>query len=335
MHERMSCVVDYNDIKDISRILIEADLQPVQGDRFQPTGFPDLGAATYRIPTTGSNALLVESAQSMANRLEAVCLDSSQKSLVEILKGIPFVTVKGPDDKVLTNSVLEAHRLSSAYILEGKDQKIMNKIKEAVGIKEKDQEADLEMFSKLHQFLFETDTNSLLHGIFFAKSELAGGRLKIPRALSAFIEATETDEVLSGGAKIDIVNPSTEEGSDASTGFGNIPFSRMEYSAKKITAYFNIDVSQIVKYSIKDDDAKVLLLVLALWKIRKFLDSGLRLRTACDFEQKGELRIVKPSNFTIPPIDDLEEQIKKLIDKFKNEFESLDITYKKSNKKKK
>ena len=51
------------------RILVEADLVPVQGQRFQPTGFADLGAAVYTLPD-GTRMLLVESAQSMANRLE-------------------------------------------------------------------------------------------------------------------------------------------------------------------------------------------------------------------------------------------------------------------------
>ncbi len=51
------------------RLLIEADLQPVQGARFQPTGFPDLGAAEFDGPD-GRRMLLVESAQSVANHLE-------------------------------------------------------------------------------------------------------------------------------------------------------------------------------------------------------------------------------------------------------------------------
>jgi len=34
-------------LKGVPRLLLEVELQPVQGDRFQPTGFPDLGAAIY------------------------------------------------------------------------------------------------------------------------------------------------------------------------------------------------------------------------------------------------------------------------------------------------
>ena len=325
--------MDYEDIKDTSRILIEVELKPTQGDRFQPTGFPDLGAATYTIPTDGSNALLVESAQSMANRLEDVCLDDSKKRLVDVLEGIPFVTVKRDDGTMLTNSILEAHRLGSAYILEG-DENMIDDIKKEVGITKDRNEADLDMFSKLHNFLFKKDTNSLLHGIFLAKSDLAGGRLKVPRALSGFIEATGVKEVLSGGTKIDIVNPSTDDDANASTGFGNIPFSRMEYSAKNITAYFNIDVSQILKYGI-NKDAQILLVLLALWKIRRFLDVGLRLRTACDLVQEKELRVTRPERFIVPSFEELEKQIKELISKFKDDFEPTTLKYTKSKQKKK
>ena len=37
-------------LKDQPRLLLKAALQPIQGTRFQPTGFPDLGAATYDGP---------------------------------------------------------------------------------------------------------------------------------------------------------------------------------------------------------------------------------------------------------------------------------------------
>lgn len=62
-------------LKDQPRLLLQARLKPLQDTRFQPTGFPDLGAATYDGPD-GRKMLLVESTQSMANRLEAVCWDT-------------------------------------------------------------------------------------------------------------------------------------------------------------------------------------------------------------------------------------------------------------------
>jgi CRISPR-associated protein Csb1 len=77
----------YNSTKSTRRILIEANLFPLQGDRFQPTGFPDLGAAEYVTPD-GREMLLVESAQSMANRMETVCWDEKTSGLLPPINGI-------------------------------------------------------------------------------------------------------------------------------------------------------------------------------------------------------------------------------------------------------
>ena len=90
--------LDLLSLENAPRLLIEVPLQPVQGSRFQPTGFPDLGAATYSgIRQENGEAvftvdsLLVESAQSMANHLEMACWNEAEGDLVEPLKGLPFV----------------------------------------------------------------------------------------------------------------------------------------------------------------------------------------------------------------------------------------------------
>src|SRR3954469_22722793 len=112
-------------LKDAPRVLIEAALKPVAGTRIQPTGFPDLGPATYDAPTDDGGTvptLLVESAQSMANRLEAGCWDDATDDLVPELKGLPYVKVKLSglgDGSDTTNSFLEFHRLNSPYIMSG------------------------------------------------------------------------------------------------------------------------------------------------------------------------------------------------------------------------
>ncbi len=67
----MSGAIEFDKLEGAPRLMVEATLEPVQGERFQPTGFPDLGPATYTLPD-GTGKLLVESAQSMANRLEVV-----------------------------------------------------------------------------------------------------------------------------------------------------------------------------------------------------------------------------------------------------------------------
>ena len=42
--------LDLSPLADAPRLLVEANLKPVQGTRFQPTGFPGLGAASYNGP---------------------------------------------------------------------------------------------------------------------------------------------------------------------------------------------------------------------------------------------------------------------------------------------
>ena len=102
------------------RILMQAPLKPVQGKRFQPTGFPDLGAAVYDVPGENgapTQTVLVESAQSVANRLEYVCWDEGAGSIHSAVAGMPYVSVTLWDSRGATNSLLEAHRLNSPYII--------------------------------------------------------------------------------------------------------------------------------------------------------------------------------------------------------------------------
>lgn len=303
--------MDLSAIKAARRLLLEVDLAPLQGDRFQPTGFPNLGHATYARPSDDSRSLLVESAQSMANRLEAVYFDGDRSELVEVLKGMPFIRVTSESGEPITNSLLESHRTNSAYILEGDDRTVERAILSELAI-DKKTEVDLKIMSRLHKFLLARDPNALVHGVFFAKPALAGGRLRIPRALSSFIEATGVEEAPSGGVKIDIVDPGSDDDKNAKKGFGNVPFPRVEYTAKKITAYFNLDVAQIQNYAISDD-GKDFLLCLALWKMLRFLEGGLRLRTACDLRQTGEITVAHPAGCALPTLPDLEERLRELV----------------------
>jgi CRISPR-associated protein Csb1 len=104
---------DLSPVENEPRILMEVELQPLLGQRFQPTGFPNLGAATYELPD-GTPMLLLESAQSVANRLEAVCWNASKDDLIKELEGLPYVRVD-LGDYGETNTLLEFHRLNSPY----------------------------------------------------------------------------------------------------------------------------------------------------------------------------------------------------------------------------
>ncbi len=284
------------------RLLLKAALRPVLGTRFQPTGFPDLGAATFDGPG-GEKMLLVESAQSMANRLERVCWDDTANDWVAPLKGLPAVKVVDKSSAPLTNSVLEAHRLNSPYILEGKDRSFFDALRRELDIPE----LGAVNLRKLAAALLKYDINALLHGVFLAKKEIAGGRMRLPRALTAFIEAAGVSTVASGGVKNDAINPS----GDTAKGFGNVPFHREEFTGT-ITAFFNLDLALIRGFGL-GGKVEALLIAMALFKIQRFLRHGLRLRTACDLDLRDGLLTERPAGFAVPPLEDLETALPALI----------------------
>ncbi len=295
--------LNLNPLKDTPRLLMEVDLQPVQGTRFQPTGFPDLGAAEYPAPEGDGRMLLVESAQSMANRLEAVCWDETKEDWIEPLQGLPYVQVRDKEGKILTSSVLEAHRLNSPYIVNADGFK---PIQDDIGFSEK---APFNARRQLPPVLMKYDAASLLHGVFLEK---VGGVVRLPRVLSAFIEAAGVKVAASGGVKVDRVQPTKGgEGKTAKEGYGNVPYARDEYVADRITAYFNLDLSQIRAFGLGEAEER-LLMALGLFKIRRFLETGLRLRTACDLECHG-LRVTRPDGFEVPTLAELEGELPGLI----------------------
>ena len=290
------------------RLLLSVPLRPVQGHRFQPTGFPDLGAATYQAPIDENHSvscLLVESPQSMANRLESTIWDSASNELIDCCQGLSYVRVNDPDGNYLTSSIEEAHRLNSVYIETADNGDFHKKLKEETGFDDKRPVNRARFLETVLRY----DCNSLLHGVFL---ESVGGRLRVARAVSAFIEADNVEVVASGGVKNDHVRPGTESGSGktAAEGYGNVPFPREEYAAERITAYFNLDLAQIRGYGLPEP-AERLLIALGLYKIAALLDGDLRLRTACDLvvAADGIIEADRPSGFTFPNTATLEEEV--------------------------
>lgn len=281
------------------RVLFAVPLAPLQGQRFQPTGFPGLGAATYQTPE--GTSLLVESAQSMANRLESTVWDTAVNDVKEPLKGISHVRVERKDRSFLTDTILEAHRLNSPYLLEESSKKFFNELKEALG----GLEAGPIDRKKLATTLLNYDVGSLLHGVFLAKKELAGGRLRVTRAVSAFVEADGVRVAPSGGVKNDHVNPS----GDTKAGFGNVPFSRDEYTADRIILYANLDLAQIRGYAL-GAKAERLLQLLVLYKLRALLDGSLRFRAACDLRAATDTIVAtSPEGFALPSLAALTREL--------------------------
>lgn len=298
------------------RVLLEAELKPIQTARFQPTGFPDLGPARYKAGDV--DMILVESPQSVANRMELACWNVPAERLIDALEGLPYVRVVGEQGKMLTSSILESHRLNSPYILEGEDKSVFNMLKSELA------QFDLGAVNprKLASVLFRFDPGSLLHGIFLAKKDLAGGRLRLPRLISGFIEAAKASPAESGGVKNDHVDPR----GDTKKGFGNVPYHRTEFTADRITAFFNLDLALLRSYGLPSE-AERLLIALALFKIRRFLWTGLRLRTACDLEPAGEgLRVTRPDGVELPSEDALLAECSTLIAACREHFANPPIT---------
>ncbi|AFA74566.1 CRISPR-associated protein, GSU0053 family [Gordonia polyisoprenivorans VH2] len=266
--------------RDIRKYLLE----PVVGSRFQPTGFPDLGAATYDGPG-GDTRLLVESVQSLANHLEGTTWDEAAQQPVSTVEAIPYVRVVDADGGFLTSSRLEAHRLASAYVLDAKDGGVefRKTLVERFGLV-KNKPLDLR---KVYSEIYALDPLSLLHGVFFAQGSWPW-QPKISRAVSAFIEAEGVNSAVSGGVKKDSVNNNLDKdaGRTSDRGYGMVPHHRTEYTADKITLFVVIDEQQIHSYGLPES-ATELLLALADWEVATLLDGGLRLRTACDFEVIG------------------------------------------------
>lgn len=271
------------------------ELRAVPSDRFQPTGFPDLGAAKFEKPVGSSewvDAILVESAQSMANRFEAVGWNEALQQPVSTLEGLPWIKVVAEDDgRYLTSSRTEAHRLASAFVKESMNADGEDMVTSIGGLLELSDDTPLAA-SRIAAAVFALDPLCLIHGVFFADAKWPG-QPKVARALTGFIEAVDVREAYSGGVKRDDVRHKIGEGDSGSAeGYGHVPYHRTEYTARSITLYVSIDIGQIEAYGLSRE-ATDLLLAVARWEVRTLLDSGLRLRTACEFEPRHDSQTIE------------------------------------------
>ena len=145
--------------------------------------------------------ILLETSQSVANRLEHTCLENNGPEIKKELSGLPYVRVRlaGASQSV-TSSLIEAHRLNSPFIISDAGFKDT-----FVKLAEYGKNKPLD-WNKMSRAIFYFDPNSLLHGLFMANLE--DGRIKSPRALTGFIEAEDIREAASGGVKNNPLDPS-------------------------------------------------------------------------------------------------------------------------------
>lgn len=264
---------------------IQARLEPVgEGARFQPAGFPQIGHVIYRAPVRVGRywveepVCIVDSAASMANHLETVCLaDPHGVELHPQLQGLPYVLCETETGRVVTSSLKEGHRLASDYFLDATldGRQFREVLREAAGVVEvkKDKaywvypESQWNIFSAV----FRYDPNSLVHGVLFAREQI-----KLSRILSAVMEAHGASRVGSSGVKFDRLGKTTS---------GQPIFAVDEETAQEIRATFLLDLALLRSYGRNDlglsDVQKRLLLEFGLWKVTRLLEKPFRFRSNC------------------------------------------------------
>ena len=273
-----------------NRLVIQATLKPVAGKtRFQPAGFPEIGHVIYDAPG-GRKVCIVDSAASMANHLETVCVNPFDQTLVDDLAGLPYVQCVTGDkkDEVVVTSLSEGHRLASSYFLEGKrlaGEALLGKTfgeelrddADKFGLRnlEKKTHPLPAQWWSIFRTIFRYDPNSLVHGILFPALGI-----KLPRVLTATLDAFDAARVGSAGVKFDKLGK---------TNSGQPIFAKDEETASDIRATLVVDLSLIRSFGRGEDKGlndkqKELLLGLALWKIGRLLGSSFRFRSECDLE---------------------------------------------------
>jgi CRISPR-associated protein Csb1 len=291
-----------------ARLVVDAQLSPVVGSTFQPTGFANLGAAEFRRADgtpEGNPSLLVESVQSLPTHMEALAFDPAAREPISLLADLPWLDIVAADDaRHLTSSREEPHRLAAAYVrdatLDG--QSGLELVRERLGLRPR---TPLD-WRAIYAAIFQLDPLCLVHGVFFSSPGFHGNP-KVRRALTAVIEAHGVRPVVSGGLKRDDVQFSPGKEHGAGEGYGFVPFGREEYTADEIVFTASIDLTQLRGYGL-DAAATRLLTLLAIWDVVALLDGPLRLRTACDL-QVDSVVVRLPAGFELPTREDLEAEI--------------------------
>ncbi|MEJ7894596.1 MAG: type I-U CRISPR-associated RAMP protein Csb1/Cas7u [Solirubrobacteraceae bacterium] len=296
-----------NQLLSEHRLVLDAELTPVVGSTFQPTGFPNLGAAEFERPGQPPS-LIVESVQSMANHLEATLWSEPDRQPVEAVANLPWVRVKAPDGGYLTSSREEPHRLASPYVRKAQigEQTGADWLIEKLAVKNgrpQDRAA-------IHGALFDIDPLCLVHGLFLSDPAFKDfGNPKVRRALHAVIEAHDVRPAISGGVKRDDVRftADSKAGAGSEDGYGFVPFSRTEYVAERIVLSAALDLEQLRNYRLGAQRTRLLGLV-ALYEVVTLLSRPLRLRTACDLEVVSvTVRGAEPR--TLPTFEGLESEL--------------------------
>lgn len=252
------------------RVIITAQLSQANGAFLQPTGFPDIGSCIYT-DANGKKRCLVESEQSMANRLEAVCM-KAPGYWVDELNCLPVIEVRADGTLIATN-LTEPHRIASSYVLEShiNGSEIKDKLETKLELGNGGSTWPLDKRDALEKLIFALDPGALIHGFQFVQWKFVG--LRQTRLLSARLECelAEEPEVQYGMVKFDLIEPGAQaEGTNK--GQSIAAKSRVVPAKNGITATFDIDLLGLKNLSLSDPEKKFLL-ALALWKVGALLSN--------------------------------------------------------------
>lgn len=306
---------------DRSRLTLKATLKPTSGlARFQPAGFPEIGHVIYDAPQESGDrrkVCILDSAASMANHLESVCFENPPTlDLAKDLSGMPYVECRcTPSQQAATGeestrpqlvvtTLSEGHRLASTYFLKGKastdgsGEEFIKQLRREFGIEDLGNRSHPlpEQWWNVFATIFRYDPNSLVHGVLFPSMGI-----KLPRLLTAHLEAFDAARVSSSGVKFDKLGK---------TSSGQPIFAVDEEVASEIIATFVIDLALLRSFGRGEDlglndKRKLFLLSLALWKIKRLLGQPFRYRTNCDLEL-AKLRIVNDSEEEAIKLSDID-----------------------------
>ncbi len=303
-------------------LALTAELEPLGGmKRFQPAGFPEIGHVIYKAPAgdgSTEEVCIIDSAASMANHLETVCLEGGESvELHEDLAGLPYVacvTRDGDSERVVCTTFTEGHRLASDYFLKGTlgEKNFRDVMREKMQIKEltKDKKYFFypDSWPTIYKTVFQYDPNSLVHGLLFAREEI-----KISRVLTAHHEGHRAKRVLSSGVKFDRLGKTLS---------GQPIFSVDEETAERIVSTFTIDLGLIRSYGREDvglpEKSKLLLLELALWKVLEITGQPFRFRSGCHLKLKGNVAWQLDDQEIEAPKVDIRTRIDECADQFQD-----------------
>jgi CRISPR-associated protein Csb1 len=306
-------------------LIIKARLEPVgDQDRFQPAGFPEVGHVIYDAPRPDGRkekVCIIDSAASMANHLEAICMAGpNDTDLHPELSGMPYVVCTtdrrpsfdgevvrldpdDPHDKVVVTSLTEGHRIASDYFLDGRlnptwvEEK--TEIKQRGGKGEKTTPAHWEgkVFREHLREEFGITTIRRNERYFIHPEDWWA----IYKTIFKYDPNSLVHGILLAKEQIKIsrfLTASLEAFGAARVGRSGVKFDRLgktlsgqpifavdEETAGEIRAAFILDLALLRSYGRNgkglDENQKKLLLGLAVWKIKNLLAQPFRYRSQC------------------------------------------------------